>query len=326
MFFKKKSKNKSLAVPNVGNGDLESKLIKKANHQFWKTIFVAAIFLISIIVISCVINIYQDCYSINKYFGYTVLALMILAIVFFVIVPIIKVINAPMFTLDASIDKTTISNKNYRTLKSVAKNLVKSKNSIPTDVKKELTNCLSNRYELNKKLCFVYDKYIKKDIKDIIWSNSSKVACVTGLSKNSSFDALSTIICNIRMIMQIVVKCGYRPTYPKLTKLIIKVSRNALLAYSIQSINLGDIVFSCCEKFFKGLPGIGKPIASVLEGAANGFLTARVGAITRKYLYAEFKLQNKLMTEEQLEEQIAKEATIEAKSIIDESENTDYAA
>ena len=119
--------------------------------------------------------------------------------------------------------------------------------------------------------------------------------------------------------MQIVIKCGYRPTYTKLAKLMFKVFRNALIAYSIESSNIGEWLVNSCSKFFKDIPAIGKPVAAIMEGAANGFLTARIGVISRKYLYSEFKIHNNGNDIEDIEAQIYKESIKEAKLIIDES-------
>jgi len=120
------------------------------------------------------------------------------------------------------------------------------------------------------------------------------------------------------MIMQIVVKCGYRPSYTKLGKLMFKVFRNALIAYSIESANIAEWLVNACSKFFKDIPAIGKPIAAIMEGAANGFLTARIGVVTRKYLYNEFKVNNTGKNIEEIENEIYQESIKEAKQIIDE--------
>ncbi|MBP3503923.1 MAG: DUF697 domain-containing protein [Bacilli bacterium] len=318
--FKKKTRMmQQHELKQIGNGDAESRLIKKENKRIWITIGIASFTILVIIVTSCIIDIYEKAYNINEYFGYGVLAVLLLLILFFIIIPLIKVLCAPTFTLDASKNDEHLSRKRFRTLKSVAKNIVKGKNSVPDNVKQCLMDSLNDRYQLRDELNLVYDKYIKKDINKIIWATSAKVACSTGVSKNNTFDAATTIISNVRMIMQIVIKCGYRPTYTKLGKLMFKVFRNALIAYSIESSNVAEWLVNACSKFFKDLPAIGKPIAAIMEGAANGFLTARIGVITRKYLYSEFKINNSGKNIEEIETEIYQESIKEAKLIIDES-------
>lgn len=318
--FKKKTRMmQQHELKQIGNGDAESRLIKKENKRIWITIGIASFTILVIIVTSCIIDIYEKAYNINEYFGYGVLAVLLLLILLFIIIPLIKVLCAPTFTLDASKNDEHLSRKRFRTLKSVAKNIVKGKNSVPDNVKQCLMESLNDRYQLRDELNIVYDKYIKKDINKIIWATSAKVACSTGVSKNNTFDAATTIISNVRMIMQIVIKCGYRPTYTKLGKLMFKVFRNALIAYSIESSNIAEWLVNACSKFFKDLPAIGKPIAAIMEGAANGFLTARIGVITRKYLYSEFKINNSGKNIEEIETEIYQESIKEAKLIIDES-------
>lgn len=318
--FKKKTRMmQQHELKQIGNGDAESRLIKKENKRIWITIGIASFTILVIIVTSCIIDIYEKAYNINEYFGYGVLAVLLLLILLFIIIPLIKVLCAPTFTLDASKNDEHLSRKRFRTLKIVAKNIVKGKNSVPDNVKQCLIESLNDRYQLRDELNIVYDKYIKKDINKIIWATSAKVACSTGVSKNNTFDAATTIISNVRMIMQIVIKCGYRPTYTKLGKLMFKVFRNALIAYSIESSNVAEWLVNACSKFFKDLPAIGKPIAAIMEGAANGFLTARIGVITRKYLYSEFKINNSGKNIEEIETEIYRESIKEAKLIIDES-------
>lgn len=318
--FKKKTRMmQQHELKQIGNGDAESRLIKKENKRIWITIGIASFTILVIIVTSCIIDIYEKAYNINEYFGYGVLAVLLLLLLLFIIIPLIKVLCAPTFTLDASKNDEHLSRKRFRTLKSVAKNIVKGKNSVPDNVKQCLMESLNDRYQLRDELNIVYDKYIKKDINKIIWATSAKVACTTGVSKNNTFDAATTIISNVRMIMQIVIKCGYRPTYTKLGKLMFKVFRNALIAYSIESSNVAEWLVNACSKFFKDLPAIGKPIAAIMEGAANGFLTARIGVITRKYLYSEFKINNSGKNIEEIETEIYQESIKEAKLIIDES-------
>ena len=319
LFKRKTNKLTHDEIKQIGNGDAESKIINKENKRIWITIGIAASIIMAIIVFSCIIDIYEKAYNINKYFGYSVLGVILLLILFFIIIPIIKVFSSPTFTLDATSDNKIISRKHYRTLKSVAKNIIKGNNSVPTLDKEELEKLINDKYLLREKLNSLYDKYIKKDINKIILATSIKVACSTGMSKNNTFDACTIIISNIRMIMQIVIKCGYRPTYAKLAKLMFKVFRNALIAYSIETSNVAEWLVNSCSKFFKDIPAIGKPVASIMEGAANGFLTARIGVITRKYLYSEFKIHNIGKNNEDIETEIYKESIKEAKLIIDES-------
>ena len=121
--------------------------------------------------------------------------------------------------------------------------------------------------------------------------------------------------------MQICVKCGYHPTYARLSKLIVKVFRNALIAYAVQSLNLEDIIINGIDKLAKGalsaIPGVSEISKSLTQGASNALLTLRVGIITRKYLYEEYNIQAMIENPEDIEAEIVEEAVLEANNNFD---------
>jgi hypothetical protein len=148
-----------------------------------------------------------------------------------------------------------------------------------------------------------------------------RVLFSTAISQNNKFDGATVALVNIRMIMRIVVLCGYHPSYPQLYKLIAKVFRNALIAYTIQSINVDELIFNGINKLVKGaltsIPFVGDLTKSVTQGAANALLTLRIGIITRKYLYEEFDIQAMMEDPDLANENILEEAVVEANSRID---------
>ena len=117
------------------------------------------------------------------------------------------------------------------------------------------------------------------------------------------------------------VRQPYHPSYPQLYKLIAKVFRNALIAYTIQSINVDELIFNGINKLVKGaltsIPFVGDLTKSVTQGAANALLTLRIGIITRKYLYEEFDIQAMMEDPDLANENILEEAVVEANSRID---------
>jgi uncharacterized membrane protein YcjF (UPF0283 family) len=126
-------------------------------------------------------------------------------------------------------------------------------------------------------------------------NTASKVLLATAISQNNKFDALTIVLLNARMIMSIVVLCGYRPTYPQLYKLMVKVFRNALIAYTIQTSEIDEMIFNGINSLVKGaltsLPFVSELTRSLTQGGENALLTLRIGIITRKYLYKEFDVQ-----------------------------------
>ena len=203
----------------------------------------------------------------------------------------------------------------------MAKNLLKSKD-VSMESKEKIKESMGNKKMLTETLKVVYKSEINKEINKIINSNAAKVLACTAISQNSKFDAATVILLNIRMIMQIVVKCGYHPSYAQLSKLIVKVFRNALIAYSLQSLNLEDVVVNGINKLVKGaitaIPGLNEVAKSLTQGAANALLSLRIGIITRKYLYKEYELQAQIDAQYSLDEIIVNDAIKEADDDIDD--------
>lgn len=300
----------------------ETAIIKKANRRFIRIFLLVGVVLLSIIVTSCIIDIFSFFYKINQYVGYVVLVILLLLILFLVIRPIIVALSTPCFTLDI-IDysnKKTINQKNYRKLKKVANNLIKG-DVISEESKKLIEENISSRDELNLVLRDVYNDEITKKINKIVNESATKVLLGTAISQNNRFDSATVLLVNIRMIMRIVIACGYHPSYPQLYKLIAKVFHNALVAYTIQSINIDEIIFNGIDKLVKGalssLPFISEITKSLTQGAANSLLTLRIGIITRKYLYEEFDIQAMMTDPDEINNQILEEAVIEADTSID---------
>ena len=104
-------------------------------------------------------------------------------------------------------------------------------------------------------------------------------------------------------------------------KLIVKVFRNALFAYTIQSINIDEMIVNGIDKLVKGalssIPFLSEITKSLTQGAANSLLTLRIGIITRKYLYEEFDIQAMLTDPDEINNQILQEAVEEADLSID---------
>ncbi len=321
----KRSKRRNELLSNK-----ETSIIKKANRKFIKIFAIVGIVIMSIIVLTCIIDIFDFFYKINQYAGYVSLGIVILLLLIFVIRPIIVALSTPCFTLDVVDveDKRSVNRKNYRKLKKVADNLIKSDN-ISEESKNEIKENLNNRNQLNLTLRNVYDKEISKKINKIINECATNVLFATAISQNNRFDSATVILVNVRMIMRIVIACGYHPSYPQLYKLIAKVFRNALIAYTIQSMKIDEVIFNGINKLVKGaltsIPFVSDITKSVTQGAANALLTLRVGIITRKYLYEEFDIQAMMENPDEENTIILEEAVQEANSnidtIIDECKN-----
>ena len=318
-------KNKSLPSKIENNRNIddfsEEKIIKKSNKKFFKYLFIASSVIIIIFLIASIISIYQFFYSFHPHAGYLSLAIIIILLIIFIIKPVMQALLTPCFSLDISKSSKSKLNKiNYRKLKKVAKNIISVNKNVSEESKNKLREALKKEQKtLSDTLKSIYDNEIKKDITKLTIQRASETLLATAISQNNNFDALTTIIINIRLIMQIVVRCGYHPTYPQLAKLIIKVMRNALIAYTLQSLHIEDIIVGGINKLVKGaltiIPGVNEIAKSLTQGAANALLTLRIGILTRKYLYQEYSLQEEINNS--LDEELLKSSIEEADKDID---------
>ena len=313
----------------VDTSSKEERILKKANSKFWKVLAFSCAILMCVLIIACLIDIFNfvrgffSDITTGNIVGGCVTGFFVLLLIIFVIRPIVVALSTPVFTLDIVDDenKKKISRKNFKKLQKVAKNIILTNDNVSQDSKNKISTFIGNRKELNNVLKNIYENEISKDIQKTINSASTKALITTAISQNAKFDAASVIIINIKMIMQICVKCGYHPTYARLSKLIVKVFRNALIAYSVQSLNLEDIIINGIDKLAKGalsaIPGVSEISKSLTQGASNALLTLRVGIITRKYLYEEYNIQAMIENPEDIEAEIVEEAVLEANNNID---------
>lgn len=313
----------------VDTSSKEERILKKANSKFWKVLAFSCSILMSVLIIACLIDIFNfvrgffSDITTGNIVGGCVTGFFVLLLIIFVIRPIVVALSTPVFTLDIVDDenKKKISRKNFKKLQKVAKNIILTNDNVSQDSKNKISTFIGNRKELNNVLKNIYENEISKDIQKTINSAATKALITTAISQNAKFDAASVIIINIKMIMQICVKCGYHPTYARLSKLIVKVFRNALIAYAVQSLNLEDIIINGIDKLAKGalsaIPGVSEISKSLTQGASNALLTLRVGIITRKYLYEEYNIQAMIENPEDIEAEIVEEAVLEANNNID---------
>lgn len=308
----------------------EERIIKKESKKFWKFLFFTLLFVLLFFTVACLIEIFSfvkgffNDITLGNIVGGLVVGLLSLLIIIFVIRPIIVALSSPMFTLKVIKyeENDKISHANFKRMQKVASNIIKTNDNVSKENKNLLQSFMHNRVELNKTLKKIYKTEIHKDITRLIMDTSSKVMLTTAVSQSEKIDALSVGLLNVRMIMQICVRCGYHPSYARLTKLIIRVFTNAILAYSIQAFNLEDLVVKSVDKLTKGLlssiPMLNEIAKGVTQGAANALLTLRIGFITRKYLYEEYSMQEKITSKDQIQQEIVTDALKESNDSIDE--------
>ena len=154
------------------------------------------------------------------------------------------------------------------------------------------------------------------------WAKS--VFIVTAVSQNSLFDTLSVLILNYRMIADIILASGFKPTKSQLFKLYVRILSTALFTYftshvfsnngdlmpfnftdaedlasaaeseledvDMSNVDMGDLEASDAGfgntiiQRIKTIKVPGLLIDSAAQGCINALLTLRIGFVTKAYL------------------------------------------
>lgn len=282
-----KSKHNTYKKKEIGKGAI------------YTTLAIGLLALILFFLISDIMAVGERLRSIHVVVEIAFYALVVGLFYFFLAKPTFIILFAPSFPIGKVFDENT---KEFdRTLKKIAKNLIK--NDITTEAQTQrLLDIFESEGDLKEELADIYSNTIKKDVNNLIIESSRNVMFMTALSQNSSVDMLSVIINSMNMIKKIVVRCGFRPSFPKLAKLYVNVFATCLIADGIEKIGL-ETVFNN----LKGLKG-GFLLSNMSEGLTNGFLMLRLGMVARNYIFTEGKPI--------IRETIRKSAILEAAKIL----------
>jgi hypothetical protein len=262
----------------------------KKRNTFWIMILIGVGLVIMLILVSSVISVGERLRGISEYLEYAFYVLAALLVYFLIINPIRIILFAPSFSLTAV--NNAKNRKNKRMSRKITRNLIKSEELKPED-KKLLALGLKDKDLLEENLNTYFNKILKGEINRIIMKTATTVMVSTAISQNGRLDLITVLVCNLKMIKEIVLKCGFRPSYAKIGKLSVNVLGTALIAEGLEGLDFNDVFPASTTNFLSEIPLI-KPLASsIIQGISNALLTLRVGAITRKYLFSEYAAQTK---------------------------------
>ncbi|MFW5913588.1 MAG: DUF697 domain-containing protein [Bacillota bacterium] len=218
-------------------------------------------------------------------YGFYIVAILL----FFVLVlnPLRIILFAPTFQIEALGDKEA----NRRVYKRSAKTILKSKH-ITEGERNRLKMALHHEEDLEVALRGVFDGSIKEDVDKIIKQYAKTALVTTAISQNGNLDMLAVIFTNFRMIKAIVERSGFRPGYVRLAKLTINVAVIAMVAEGLEDVDINEALPSRLGETVKDIPFVRSMTNSVFQGISNGMLTARIGIVTRRYLFQENQLKN----------------------------------
>lgn len=207
-------------------------------------------------------------------------------ILFFILIPTLKIIFTPEYKGNKVANIHELSGDEL------------DKYIAQLHLSKEQRVFVSNAKDRSDALKVILDER-KERADEIIRSTAETVFVVTAVSQNKSVDAISTLSMNVRMISRLIHHQGFRPSYVQLMKLYVSVISSSIIIGSIDElmddIDLGSLIGAT------GMKLAGSILKSGVNGAANAFITLKVGKSTMKYIEegaAEFKHNRKAVKRE----------------------------
>lgn len=256
----------------------------KKRKTFWILIGIGCILVFLLILLSNVLDVGLKLREINMWVEIGFYALVAILLWLLIINPVRIILCSPTFSIETVLDKP--SRKNRRTTKKMAKTILKNTALDQVDLVK-VKESMNKSEELKKEMNRILNGPLKKELNKIIIKNAKTVLVSTAISQNSKVDMYSVIVCNIKMIKELVQVCGFRPSGAKLGKLSLRVLSTALIAEGLENVNLDDILPASSTSFLSEIPILKPILSSVMQGISNALLTIRIGVVTRKYLFAD---------------------------------------
>ena len=125
----------------------------------------------------------------------------------------------------------------------------------------------------------------------VVRKTASTVFLSTALMQNGRLDALILLVTQIQMVTRVARVYVQRPSPREMIRLYVNVAGTAFIASGLESLDIGEMVAplatSVVPALKGGIPGLSGISAllvrCVSNGAANAFLTLRVGEVARRY-------------------------------------------
>lgn len=258
--------------------------MNKKRKYFWILIGIGVSIVFLLMVLSSILDVGIKLREISIYLEYGFYVLAALLIYFLILNPVRIIIFSPSFSIDTVLDKPSRKNKKLR--KRMAKTMMKNSALDQVDVEK-IKSSMNKDEELAKEMNRILNGPLKKEMNKIIINNAKTVLVSTAVSQNGKLDMMTVVAVNLKMIKELVLKCGFRPSYPKLGKLAARVFSTALIADGLENLEIEDILPASSTNFLAEIPILKPIMSSVVQGISNALLTIRIGVVTRKYLFAD---------------------------------------
>lgn len=254
---------------------------------FWYAIALGFIILFIFILLSSVLDVGERLANIHPYVSYGFYGLVTILVYVLILRPVHIIAFSPSFSVETTVDQTKPS-KNRKLHKRVAKRLIEQ-GDLPESEIELLEEAMGDSVALTGALNHTFSHHVKKKINKIIKKNAKTVMISTAISQNGRLDFFTVVAVNLKMIKEIVVLCGFRPSFKNLSKLTVNVFTTALIAEGLENLDLNDLLPTSTVNAIGDIPFIRPIISSVIQGVSNALLTLRIGIVTRKYLFSDAK-------------------------------------
>ena len=279
---------------------------KSSTKIFWYLTAVGFIILFLLILLSSILDVGDRLRNVSQYLEYAFYGITLILVYVLIYRPIHIIVFSPSFSIETTLDDQSAI-KNYTVYKRVAKRLI-ANNDLPEIEKEKLSLALNDKEHLKEALNHTYNKVIKKQLNQMIRKHAKTVMISTAISQNGRLDFFTVIIVNLKMIKELVVTCGFRPSYRNLAKLTINVMTTALIAEGLENMDIADALPQSTLNTIGEIPLIKPLMSSVTQGISNALLTLRIGIVTRKYLFSD--------AEDITKEKIRRDALLEASGML----------
>jgi hypothetical protein len=133
--------------------------------------------------------------------------------------------------------------------------------------------------------------HLSNEADRVVRQTASTVFLSTALMQNGRLDGLVVLFTQIQMVNRVARIYVQRPSPRELMRLYANVAGTALIASGLESLDLGEMIAplatSVVPAIKGGIPGLSGISALLVRcisnGAANAFLTLRVGEVARRY-------------------------------------------
>jgi len=240
--------------------------------QLIKRIFFFISLFLFYIIIRELISLYTYSYTIHPFFGYGVLGLLLVAVVYFVIIPAYRILVIP-------INPGPVSNKDKEEelIKERTKRFQKNKFLLENTTKENYSSDLRERYSQTiRVLENECERIRKRYVAQLFYSSS--------ISQNGFIDALLVLSYSINMVKDIFILYNGRVSNRDLFTITKKIYYSVAIAGSegIEYVT-DEIIAKLASDGVKSIPFIEKILGSIADGFLNALMLNRISYITENY-------------------------------------------